>query len=158
MASSDALMRPEPTDFLLARCSIGAERVLARAPPAPDSTLSSAGSADMADEASSAPEPHLRDCSQGQLPWSLRGLRANLSRRQGNVAAGTAWLAERNVDKAARASDERSETGKASRLPDRKAFPQDQLHDLLSAGAHGTVCELALIIDIVVNHVEMPIE
>ena len=42
VASSDATIRPEPTNASLVTFCIGAERILARAPPALDSTLPSA--------------------------------------------------------------------------------------------------------------------
>lgn len=77
VASSDALMRPEPTIFSLATLLYRRRTHLARAPPALDSTLSSAISAEMI-RRSLVASSLISGSFTRQLRWSQAGLQAKL--------------------------------------------------------------------------------
>ena len=80
----------------------------------------------------------------------------NLAGNGANLAFGAACLAVHDASQAAAGAPELSDEARC--LLDEMTFSQDQLLDLLSAGAHASVCELALSIVVLAHRVEMLIE
>ena len=74
---------------------------------------------------------------------------------EANLAFGAACLAVHDVSQA---TADRTLSEDVRLLVDEMAISQDQLLDLFSAGAHASVCELALSIVVLADRISMLIE